>query len=292
MSFICSALVERRVLGSPTKKSVMAYLAVRASDDGSGIWTSKGHIADDTELSKRSVQKAIIEFEQDGLVKKVGKKPCKNGFTYEYQIIVEALELLPNTRKVTGESGAPLKEKQTGERGAPVNPVHPTGESGAPQGVNVVHPNNPRISHESSIDSEIDFDLVFDRFLEACPKLATVNKKTTRAAFQEALKTENPDTIINSMQSYSDFCDREKKTKQFIKQPHNWLRAERWTDAPDQKPAQCNLSTRERRDLDLLSENELAAYEKVIATAQRQRKLPNLRASAEATLDKYGIAYQ
>ena len=59
MSNIVTAACQKRVFGSGPKKAVIMYMADRASDDGEGIWTSKKTIADDTELSKRTVQKIM-----------------------------------------------------------------------------------------------------------------------------------------------------------------------------------------------------------------------------------------
>ena len=136
MSNECTSLAQKRRIGSAAKKSVLMYLADRASDDGSGIWTSKAHIAVDTELSKRSVQKSITEFEQDGILIKTGTRPCQNGYTYEYRLVLDVLRNLPSTRDDRGEPHSP------------VNPIHLSGEPGAPQDVNPIHPNHPLTTHE------------------------------------------------------------------------------------------------------------------------------------------------
>ncbi|TNE62193.1 MAG: hypothetical protein EP341_00330 [Sphingomonadales bacterium] len=138
MSNVCAFIVQRRRVGSSTKKAVMMYLADRASDDGSGIWTSKSHIAADTELSKRSVQNAMNDFENDGLLEKVGTKPCQNGYTYEYRLILTAIEALPGTRESTGAGDSPVQE------------IHLTGAGDSPQDVQEIHPNHPITIHEPS----------------------------------------------------------------------------------------------------------------------------------------------
>jgi DNA-binding Lrp family transcriptional regulator len=148
MSNECVTIAQKRRVGSATKKAVLMYLADRASDDGSGIWTSKSHISADTELSKRSVQNAMTEFERDGLLKKTGTKKCQNGFTYEYQLVLSVLLGLPSTREKDA--------KLTGAGDAPVHVVHPSGAGGAPQDVHVVHPNHPITTHEPPNAREVD----------------------------------------------------------------------------------------------------------------------------------------
>ena len=165
MSNECVALVQRRVVGSATKKAVLVYMADRASDDGSGIWTSKVHIAADTELSKRSVQNAINELEAAGIVSKSGTRRCANGFTFEYSINIAALKLLPQTRKSTGAGDSPLKD-------GGVQDVHLTGAGDSPHGVQEIHPNHPLTIHEPSSARERADDL-FSAETEVCDKSQT-----------------------------------------------------------------------------------------------------------------------
>lgn len=155
MSNECVSIAQKRKVGSATKKAVLVYLADRASDDGSGIWTSKAHISADTELSKRSVQNVIADFVADGLLVKVGTRGCANGFTYEYRIDLAKLLALPSTRKQTGESPAP------------VHHVHPTHAPDAPQDVHHVHPNHPRTTHEPP--NKVEGDL-FSQSQQSAPQ--------------------------------------------------------------------------------------------------------------------------
>ena len=125
MSNLISASVQRRLVGSATRKSVLSYMADKAADDGSGIWTSKANFARDLELSRRGVQLAIQELIRDGLVTETGQRDCKHGFTVEYSIVIEAVDNLPSTR----EQGSPRESgtRVTRERGShdPVNQIHP-----------------------------------------------------------------------------------------------------------------------------------------------------------------------
>lgn len=125
MSNLISASVQRRVVGSATRKSVLLYMADKAADDGSGIWTSKANIARDLELSRRAVQIAIQELIRDGLVVEAGQRDCKHGFTVEYAILPEAVDKLVSTR----EQDSPRESHSRGTREPrshdPVNQIHP-----------------------------------------------------------------------------------------------------------------------------------------------------------------------
>lgn len=128
MSNLISASVQRRLVGSATRKSVLGYMADKAADDGSGIWTSKANIARDLELSRRAVQLAIQELIRDGLVAETGQRDCKHGFTVEYSIVIEAVDNLPSTRE-------PRSPRESDAR--------VTREPGSHDPVNQIHPNHP-----------------------------------------------------------------------------------------------------------------------------------------------------
>lgn len=128
MSNLISASVQRRLVGSATRKSVLSYMADKAADDGSGIWTSKANIARDLELSRRAVQLAIQELIRDGLVTETGQRDCKHGFTVEYSIVIEAVDNLPSTRE-------PRSPRESDAR--------VTREQGSHDPVNQIHPNHP-----------------------------------------------------------------------------------------------------------------------------------------------------
>lgn len=95
MSNKVSALAYSRVAGSPSRKAVLVYIADKASDDGSGIWASKGTIAAETELSLSSVKRIMRDFETEGLIGRRGRRACENGATVEYTIDLGALSDLP-----------------------------------------------------------------------------------------------------------------------------------------------------------------------------------------------------
>lgn len=58
--------------GSPTKKLVLLYLADRFNDDEKAAWPSVGTISRVTELSERTVRRAIHELITDGLIESAG----------------------------------------------------------------------------------------------------------------------------------------------------------------------------------------------------------------------------
>lgn len=151
MSNLISGLVQRRRIGSPTRKAVLLYMADKAADDGSGIWTSKANIARDLELSRRTVQLVVRELIEAGLLVEIGQRNCKHGYTVEYAIRDEAIEALPSTRERAVETPqaeltSPVDNpRQTREPDSPrERPARVTRESHSPLPANQIHPNHPK----------------------------------------------------------------------------------------------------------------------------------------------------
>lgn len=255
MSNICTAIAQRRVVGSGTKKAVLMYLADRASDDGSGIWTSKSHIAADTEFSKRSVQNAINDFEAAGIIKKTGTKKCQNGFTYEYCINISALKSLPSTRKLTGAGDSPVQE------------IHLTGAGDSPHGVQEIHPNHPLTILEPSNTRERADDLFSENEQQAKPDSTDAfieegfkqfweeiwpshQRKTQKAdcrkVYTQACSGKHPKADQITPQALNAATRRYIATvtdRQFLKGPLPWLRAPGWEAFVTEAGAKMDWST-------------------------------------------------
>lgn len=89
------SLVYRKKIGSMMRKAVLSYMADRANDDGTGIWCSKGTIANEIEASRQGVINTIKSLLEDGLLAEVGERKCQNGYTMEYRIDLQKVHDLP-----------------------------------------------------------------------------------------------------------------------------------------------------------------------------------------------------
>jgi len=69
-----------------------------SSDDGSGIWCSKGTIQRHTELGETTVKRTVREFLKEGILVETGARACKNGFTVVYRIDLAKVEALGRWR--------------------------------------------------------------------------------------------------------------------------------------------------------------------------------------------------
>lgn len=82
---VANECAERR-FGSAVRKQIIMFLADKASDDGSGIWCSKGTIQRHTELGETTVRRTVRDFLKEGILVETGARSCKNGFTVVYRI--------------------------------------------------------------------------------------------------------------------------------------------------------------------------------------------------------------
>ncbi|MEM7750187.1 MAG: hypothetical protein AAF346_18185 [Pseudomonadota bacterium] len=102
---VANACAERK-FGSATRKQIIMFLADKASDDGSGIWCSKGTIQRHTELGETTVKRTIRDFLKEGILIETGARGCKNGFTVVYRIDLTRIEALKLTAEPDIETGA------------------------------------------------------------------------------------------------------------------------------------------------------------------------------------------
>jgi hypothetical protein len=140
----------KRDLRTPMRKSVMALLADKASDDGSGIYASKQTMADELCCSKQTIIDTIKGFLLDGLVVELGKRRAPNGFTVEYGIVVAQLEALPLV-KCHADRAARQSTRLTGQSAGPVSDMDRSTSLTPP--VQQVDPNPPEPSSSKASPS-------------------------------------------------------------------------------------------------------------------------------------------
>ncbi|MGH1369841.1 MAG: hypothetical protein ACRBCL_14610 [Maritimibacter sp.] len=139
MSWRVANTCAERKFGSATRKQIIMFLADKASDDGSGIWCSKGTIQRHTELGETTVKRTVREFLKEGILVETGARTCKNGFTVVYRIDLTKVEALDPTLEPEIETGSTVAPVQSGPgTGATV-----AGVPGPPR-----PPNHPKTIHK------------------------------------------------------------------------------------------------------------------------------------------------
>ena len=80
MSWKVANLCADRIFGSAARKQIIMFLADKASDDGSGIWCSKGTIQRHTELGESTVKRTITDFLREGILIETGRAALQERF--------------------------------------------------------------------------------------------------------------------------------------------------------------------------------------------------------------------
>ena len=186
------------------------YMADKASDDGSGIWVSKGNMAADLEMSSRAVRVHIKDMLAMGVLKVSGQKECRNGYTIDYQINLQIVSQLPSTRP-------PLND---------VHPYHGMTFSPTPE------LNSGKPSKEPSKEPIIlvrSIDVIVEQFKKFWAKYP---RKTAKAQAQKVFARALTKIDFEPMMEKLDiFIEAHKDTKkEFIPHASTWLNQERWND--------------------------------------------------------------
>ncbi|EJW8040513.1 helix-turn-helix domain-containing protein [Escherichia coli] len=208
-------------VGNPLRKLVLIKLADNASDQGE-CWPSYQHIADQCEISKRSVMNHIAALCESGLVKKVTRKGEKGNSSNIYLLHLDGAGDSPGgsagDSPRTSHSFEPVKE--------PVNEPIAVGAS-VDESVRV-RSNRPEYSPE------------FEQAWLAYPKRAGGNSKSAAFKAWKARLNEgvNPETMLEGVKRYAGWVSAMGNSgTQFVKQAVTFFGPDRHFEESWEVPA-------------------------------------------------------
>lgn len=147
----------RAQLGSSSRKMLAVRLADFADDNGKGIWPSVETLAQETELSVRTVQRLLADFVNEGLLIIVRKATGRPGEATRYDFDMRAIDRLPDAKQpeTTGDTMSPVAPaEQTGDTMTRVTPTTETGDTDCGEGCHHV----TRTVIEPSIEPSVERD--------------------------------------------------------------------------------------------------------------------------------------
>ena len=215
---VANACAERK-FGSATRKQIIMFLADKASDDGSGIWCSKGTIQRHTELGETTVKRTIRDFLNEGILVETGARGCKNGFTVVYRIDLARIEALELTAEPNIETGATVDPVHTGPgTGATV-----AGVPGPPR-----PPNHPKSIHKPPTRERVVVeDKEAEKVLVAYPPDRLRGKadclRRIRSALDEGVSAKDLAEAVKAYATESTGFTRSK-----VCFSDNWFNSGRW----------------------------------------------------------------
>lgn len=195
-------------VGNPLRKLVLIKLADNASDQGE-CWPSVPYIAEQCEISERSVQNHIKQLVEDGFVS-VEERKSSNGLN---------------------KSNVYTLNLRTGANAAPSG-AHPApgGESPAPGGANAAPVSGagaaPRISHLSEPVNEPVNETLFDLAWALYPKRAGGNPKASALKAWDARVREGvaPADMLEGVKRYAKYVDQTGKAgTEYVKQARTFF---------------------------------------------------------------------
>lgn len=155
MSILIMSRLFRAQLGSSSRKMLAVRLADFADDNGKGIWPSVETLAQETELSVRTVQRLLSDFVNEGLLVVVRKATGRPGEATRYDFDMRALDRLPDAKnpESTGDTMSPVTHtEQTGDTMTRVTHTAETGDTDCVEGCHHV----TRTVIEPSIEPSVE----------------------------------------------------------------------------------------------------------------------------------------
>ncbi|MDD9715821.1 hypothetical protein PVW48_03650 [Dinoroseobacter sp. PD6] len=222
MSWKIANLCADRIFGSAARKQIIMFLADKASDDGSGIWCSKGTIQRHTELGESTVKRTISDFLKEGILIETGRRPCKNGFTVIYRIVLARVMALESTAEPDDGTGVTVDPVQTEPgTGSTLDGVRGPGWT----------PNHPKTIHKPPTRKRAEAAAVederFEKIWAAYPNDRQRGKAACLARIAEAVKEGiDPDDLLRAVQTYA--TESQGFTRSKVCFADNWFADRRW----------------------------------------------------------------
>jgi len=246
---IANECAERR-FGSAARKQIIMFLADKASDDGSGIWCSKGTIQRHTELSESTVKRTIIDFLQEGILIETGRRHCKNGYTVIYRIVLERVASMETTAEPDILTGVTVN---------PVQPEPGTGSTVAGVRGSRWTPNHPKTIHKPptrrcEAAEEVE-DIESEKILAVYPQDRIRDRRTCLCQIAVAVNAGvAPDDLLKAVKTYA--AETEGYTRSKICFSDNWFKMRRW----EKGLAQIQADRENAREAEVNGRTRLASW--------------------------------
>lgn len=224
MSWRLANICADRKFGSPVRKQIIMFLADKASDDGSGIYCSKGTVQRHTELGASTVKRTIGDFVQEGILVETGQiRRCKNGYTVIYRMNLSAVEELEQISEPTDEIYDSAGSTADGVCSGPA-----TGSTMDRVPVPQRTPNHPKTIHKPPSRERAAVDVSDDEnILAAYPADKIRDRKTSLheilVALEEGVNAEDLEDAVSAYAKETNGYTRSK-----VCFSDNWFKMRRW----------------------------------------------------------------
>lgn len=220
MSYKVSNICDDRLFGSPVRKQIIMFLADKASDDGSGVFCSKGTRARHTESGNSTVKRVISEFVAEGILVETGSRPCTNGYTVIYRIDIGTVESLNPVNDPELRTPPKVNRARSG-------PGTGSGADGLPGPE--WDPNHPETIHKPPTlkrarEVVVEDDVV--HILAAYPQDRRRDEGTCQQLISDALQHVSVQDLLSAVQAHAVRTTGFTRSK--VSFSDNWFRREEW----------------------------------------------------------------
>lgn len=242
MSWKVLAKVYERKAGSAMNKAILSYCADKASDNGRGIWASKGTIAAELEAGRSTVIRVMNELVEEGLLVPEGTRGCANGATVEYRIDLAALARLPLVEKPNTRSSNQSQSETGPDKDQSQSETSPRASENQSQSGTQTSLEPPLGEGTRARDADR-----FEEFWDAYPHRGGNKRKRKDAEVKWR-------TLRKAGVSQQEMIDGARRAhgdadvlRGYARDPTSWLNQEGWKDEIDQSPQTPSTTTNGRR---------------------------------------------
>ena len=231
-------------VGNPLRKLVLLKLADNASDLGE-CWPSYQHIADQCEISKRSVMNHIEALCECGLIKKELRTGPKGNSSNVYQLNLRSAGDSPGgsaNRSLPGatDSLPGAGDSPGGSAGAAPRISHSFEPVNEPVNEPIKHTGASAIASAPTRSAKQDYSLEFEKAWQAYPKRAGGNSKAAafkawNARLKDGVK---PEVMLAGVKRYAAFARATGSAgTQYVKQAASFFGPDRHFEESWQAPS-------------------------------------------------------
>lgn len=231
-------------VGNPLRKLVLLKLADNASDLGE-CWPSYQHIADQCEISKRSVMNHIEALCECGLIKKELRTGPKGNSSNVYQLNLRSAGDSPGgsaNRSLPGatDSLPGAGDSPGGSAGAAPRISHSFEPVNEPVNEPIKHTDASAIASAPTRSAKQDYSLEFEKAWQAYPKRAGGNSKAAafkawNARLKDGVK---PEVMLAGVKRYAAFARATGSAgTQYVKQAASFFGPDRHFEESWQAPS-------------------------------------------------------
>lgn len=251
MSIMLMSRIFRMNIGGCNRKLLAVRLADFADDDGRGIYPGVDRLAQETELSERTVQRILADFERDGILvcrqRATGRPGVANRYDFDLERLFayDADQAKAEPKVETGDSVSPVDDAETGDNpaergdtddregchGDTRTVIEPPLEPSVERGRAGEHEGGQEAQADEHAESDAAIERSFWRLVKGWPGFDGMPKRPAQAAWRK-LSAEERQQAADKFPAWLALLKAQKKSH--VPAPATYFGEKLWQAVPDQ----------------------------------------------------------